>query len=701
MQKNKRWGKIFTAVLLLVAMISTAVLMPLKTERISAEERRKVKVGFLTDMDSMMQMNLSTGIKSGYGYEYLRMVSYYTNWDYNYEIGNWHDLWEMLNDGEIDALVDVSYTEKRAENLLFPNLEYSMGKEVYYLYALNSNSSLISDDLKECLDGKKVGVTGKSLQESLMKEKIQELGSNCEVVVFTTDNFRNDAFQSNKVDFIVESKSSELEGWNAFYEMGTSECYLAFAPGREELVNEFNYAMRQMYRVNPTCVNDLYNEYYSEGSVNATLSEFEEQWAHTHSEIRLGYLTDDMSNPHAKEILMELIAQIQEKLGLKELGISIKEFDNYSEMKEALDSDEIDLVYPMIDDEYEAEKSGYMIISPVDTMQIKLVMKKNFNLEDVKTVAVCAGPMISYYMQSHYNYDFEITEFGQVKGCLNAVAEGRIDAAIVNANGIESELNSSASFENLIAIEAGDNAYRSISCKQGNIALYMLMTRGINLLGQNYIRTLVARYNTIETDFSVRSFLSRNIGKIIATIVILVLFVVGIILLMGRKRVTKLRKISEMDLMTGVMNRAGEGKIKKLIADNKPGLFILFDVDQFKLMNDTYGYDGGDEVLKTIAKVLKKEFSDSDIVYRVGGDEFGIFVRGLCDYTEACERLERLIRKISEIRLSIINEELISISIGASFCIEKNMLPFYALFKNANDGCFESKRTQGSAYTFK
>lgn len=69
--------------------------------------------------------------KSGYGYEYQQSVAAYTGWTYDYVNAGWSDLLKMMENRKIDLMSGVSYTEERAEKMLFSELP--MGEERYYL----------------------------------------------------------------------------------------------------------------------------------------------------------------------------------------------------------------------------------------------------------------------------------------------------------------------------------------------------------------------------------------------------------------------------------------------------------------------------------------------------------------------------------------------------------------------------------------
>ncbi|MGN0321245.1 MAG: diguanylate cyclase [Lachnospira sp.] len=83
----------------------------------------------------------------------------------------------------------------------------------------------------------------------------------------------------------------------------------------------------------------------------------------------------------------------------------------------------------------------------------------------------------------------------------------------------------------------------------------------------------------------------------------------------------------EHDELTGAMNRTAFNRVTKMLeqSENPFGLVIM-DIDRFKIINDTYGHDVGDSVLKHLTVVLNDKFRTSDKVFRIGGDEFAVIM---------------------------------------------------------------------------
>ena len=147
--------KRFTAILMCIVMLCTFVLPILS---IAAQKEETVRVGWY---ESPFNMTDKFGRRSGYAYDYQQKIAAYTGWNYEYVEGSWPELMQMLIDGEIDLMSDVTYTEERAQSMLFSSIP--MGAEEYYIFISPDNTEINKDDLST-FNGKKVGVNKGSVQ---------------------------------------------------------------------------------------------------------------------------------------------------------------------------------------------------------------------------------------------------------------------------------------------------------------------------------------------------------------------------------------------------------------------------------------------------------------------------------------------------------------------------------------------------------
>lgn len=173
-------------------------------------------------------------------------------------------------------------------------------------------------------------------------------------------------------------------------------------------------------------------------------------------------------------------------------------------------------------------------------------------------------------------------------------------------------------------------------------------------------------------------------------------------LLLVCEDITEARDLSEKityqashDALTGLANRIEFDRyvnqaIKLVYADNSEHVLCYLDLDQFKVINDTCGHLAGDELLKQLGEVLKKQIRAEDFIARLGGDEFGVLMH-YCSLTEAFLFCETLRDVIKEFRFYWEGKSFsIGVSIGISV-INSVSRSAVNLFKEADSACYAAK----------
>jgi len=160
------------------------------------------------------------------------------------------------------------------------------------------------------------------------------------------------------------------------------------------------------------------------------------------------------------------------------------------------------------------------------------------------------------------------------------------------------------------------------------------------------------------------------------------------------ERVELERKLTEMayrDALTGLYNRRKfDDSLKRLLESARPTALLLLDVDKFKQVNDRLGHDAGDQYLKEIARLLEAEASESDLLFRMGGDEFALLRPG-ASATDT-ERLVGRIRQVMDRTATIAGREVpIAVSIGASAYPEHGA-DAGSLFRHADAAMYREKQ---------
>ncbi|MEG1889837.1 MAG: GGDEF domain-containing protein [Clostridia bacterium] len=156
----------------------------------------------------------------------------------------------------------------------------------------------------------------------------------------------------------------------------------------------------------------------------------------------------------------------------------------------------------------------------------------------------------------------------------------------------------------------------------------------------------------------------------------------------------RLNMLAEQDWLTGIYNRgATEQKINQLLSEHAKGVLFLLDIDRFKQINDMYGHLCGDNILCYVAKTLKKMVFQFDIVGRVGGDEFVVFLLVNQDEAFAKERCSQF-----KSRLRAADVEGVSCKLTVTVCssLYQPGDDYRSLFDRADMQLLQEKRKEHS-----
>lgn len=169
-----------------------------------------------------------------------------------------------------------------------------------------------------------------------------------------------------------------------------------------------------------------------------------------------------------------------------------------------------------------------------------------------------------------------------------------------------------------------------------------------------------------------------------------------------------LNKKAQVDQLTGIFNkRSFEAKADALLKSAGEGMtfaMILFDVDDFKSVNDTYGHAFGDKVLTGVGDIMRHTFRSDDSLGRLGGDEFCVFMPIKAGMNDK-ERLDLINRKCMELCTAFALHNFggrpdFRVSISAGVAIHpQNGNSFNALYKTADSALYVSKRQGKNTFT--
>jgi diguanylate cyclase (GGDEF)-like protein/PAS domain S-box-containing protein len=171
----------------------------------------------------------------------------------------------------------------------------------------------------------------------------------------------------------------------------------------------------------------------------------------------------------------------------------------------------------------------------------------------------------------------------------------------------------------------------------------------------------------------------------------------------GRKKLEEeLEKLAHFDNLTGSCNRGYgmgllEQQIKLTNRKKHPLLLVYIDIDRFKYINDTFGHEEGDKVLKEVVKLFKSNLREIDIICRMGGDEF-LLIFPESSLNDAPLIRERLSKNLEKLNQSLNKPYKISFSIGLSYCNPSRPLSIEELIKIADENMYEEKKKKKEGF---
>ena len=146
-------------------------------------------------------------------------------------------------------------------------------------------------------------------------------------------------------------------------------------------------------------------------------------------------------------------------------------------------------------------------------------------------------------------------------------------------------------------------------------------------------------------------------------------------------------RLSRVDPLTGLLNR--RAFVEVIAALEEPYVLAVFDIDRFKSINDTYGHKAGDDVLVEVSHMLRSAFGAENTVARLGGEEFGVILRG--QTTDETIEAVNLFREAMALHTFEVNGKDITVTTSAGVSEGDGKLSYSMLFTKADKALYVAK----------
>ena len=654
--KKRRFAARLLTVLLAVLLVST---LP-----VSAKDSTKVvRIGWY---DSPFNIMDDLGRRSGYAYEYAQKVAVYAGWEYEYVEGSWPELMQMLKDGKIDLMTDVSYTRERDKEMLFSS--QPMGAEDYYLFTTPGNTGISPTDYST-LNGKKIGTNKGSVQVDYFKSWAKTNNVKAELVELTGTESQNFAsLVRGDIDMYL-TLDSVANAYSAVpvCKIASSDFYFAVNKSRPDLMIQLNAAMDRIHDDNRFYNQQLYSKYLKASDFSAYFSNEECDWLKKHGAIKVGYQDNylafcakDKNTGELTGALKDYLAAASDVMENAKPKFEPVAYPTSQAALEALKKGEIDCMFPANLTDYYGETKGYSITSPLMTTEMSAIVPESMQNELFKkervTVAVNAGnPNYDMFLLDHFP-EWRSIYFTDTHECLKAISQGKADCLLMSSFRV-SDISEECDKYNLVALNADVKLDYCIAVRRNNAMLYSILNKMICAVPDATMSSALSRYTIEKSDSSKLMKYIRMSPGIVAAVLLPIL--VGVLLLMLYNSITHKRakehqeliSATETDPLTGLYMKSYFFEYASRLYAKQPDTrmdAIVINVNRFHSVNALNGRVFGDRVLSTIgAEIAAFVEENGGIAGHTESDQFAIYCTHVDDYSKVFDRIQSKLDSLS------------------------------------------------------
>ena len=497
-------------------------------------QQKLIRMGSFEDTFDYVDEN---GIRRGFGYELMQALAGYTGWKFEYVKCDWSNCFDKLENGEIDVMGDISYTDERAQRMLFS--EEPMGEEKYILYADLSHMDIETSDFKS-MDGKRIGVLLGTEPEIMLTEWENKNGIHTEHVNVYNNEDVEKKLANHEIDCFVSLEESiwSEQGISSVTTIGKAGIYFAINKERSDIKAELDFAMLQLDQNSPFFKADLYKKYFTL-DYSQSLTGKEKLWLEEHGDIRIGFLDNapavfsmDEETGKLTGTLVEYISYAKDCLGNQTLEFNMQAYDDYDEMLQSLQECEIDAIFYASRNPDFAEKNDYALTNTAWTYSLMAVTdEKYFNENEEYTVAV---PKEKEALKQHIIFSYpkwKLVEYDSLADAADMVIHEKADCFLLGTS-------QALKYDNIRDFKSVPLTKTMEACfavKSGEGPLLSILNKTLKTMPSDMLTSALAIYDSTADNVTLYDFIKDNMLAVFVTAGLFSLSIIGIILMLLRK----------------------------------------------------------------------------------------------------------------------------------------------------------------------
>lgn len=564
--------------IVLAALAVLSTIMPAPAFAADSDQQVKtVRVGWLVNNEGFQDGTPGERL-SGWGYEYLQTLSYYTpGWRYEYVSGTFTELMDMLETGEIDLMPNISYSEERAQKLLFSS--NPEGTERYYIYARPDRDDLAKGD-PQALQGLTIGYNPSVMQTFVGQQWLANEGIACTYREYDGGSDLFDALANDEVDAVIMNDTISSPEASPMFYVGSSDYYFAVPKSRPDLMDDINSAMAAINRVNPRYIDEVKSNYSAQNSGSSSLNGPERSWLKANDNtITLGYLKNKLpyctqnDDGEMEGSLASLATTLHDKFGITVATVA---FSSNKQMTKALSKGTIDVALPLFRDYWLSEQAGVIQSNPMGTVSLTAIHSSNLN-SDLKSIACTADAIVNRLELENLFPDAKVTEYPNDNEAFEALNNGKARCIIVPSTRLET-IRDTYDIEDFQTQELTDTAQLSCLISRGKPVLLGIINKGIVNAGESLSASSYSPTSYSAQESDAFRLLYRN--RIVIAAVIICILLTGIVIL-----VWSLHRAQKEQQKADAANAAKTAFLTRMSHDIRTplnGILGLIEIEELK-----------------------------------------------------------------------------------------------------------------------
>ena len=578
----------------------------------------------------------------------------------------------------------------------------------YKFFVLAENETIYYDDYTH-FNGMTLGIPVNCSQLDAIDELCEKKQISFEKKYYNSNSALEEALLQGDVDAIFAVNVSDANAFRVVTHFPTTPLYITSWQGNETLA-KLNEAQKN--------IQDTFS-YFEYNLYKEDIEDFEnlipyftrEEMAYIEEHTDIYFSADPNWAPiesvnsetgSFEGITSEIIDYLEDYTGL---NFIYKPTPAFTASLEQLANGEIEMLTAFSHNYAWAAKNNVDLSSTYLNSNIVMVYNPNRKTNQNR-VALPNNFHITDYIESIGNYD-TVIYFDTTEACIDAVAKGLADYTYTN-HYIANYHLSNITYRNLRATQINninENLCIAVS-KNADPRLLSIINKGLRCIPQKNIDAIVLEHTLYTSDFTLQSLIYAYPEAALLCVIGVSLLFIGILLIVlfvHLHRAKIMKDISQTDALTGILNRGAVQSFITMTLDKEkmsPNLvcpLIAIDLDNFKAVNDNYGHSEGDLLLKAVANVLTSSVRHTDIVGRMGGDEFIIYLTNVSNKKTAEAVASKLCLAVSSLALEKPEWNHITASFGVAF--GNSHSTWSSLYHEADTALYAAKEKGKNQYS--